>query len=188
MARINLLPWRDQYREEKKKEFLGVLAGVAIFAGLASYLWVASIEGAIDNQRARNQILEKEIAFLQKQVEEIEKLKERRTELLDRMRVIQELQGTRPLIVRYFDEFVRAMPDGVYLTVLNRTGNTMKMEGVAESNNRVSSFMRNLDQSNWFIAPNLTSVSAAPDEGEQSSSFEMTVQTTVPKENKEEGS
>lgn len=180
MARINLLPWREAYRQEKKKEFLGILVVVFIVTAVLAYLWVSSIDSAIDNQEARNRLLKTEIAALDKQVEEIEKLKERREELLARMRVIQDLEGTRPVIVRFFDEMVRATPDGVHLNIMAREGEVISLEGIAESNNRIASFMRNLDESDWFTSPNLSSVTAAPEAGEQANSFQMTVRTSAP--------
>ena len=180
MAKINLLPWRQVYREEKKREFLGIIAAVAIAAGLGAYSWIASVESAIDNQNSRNQLLNSEIAKLDAQVKEISELKKVRDDLLARIKVITDLEGTRPVIVRYFDDFARAIPDGVYVTLVERKGNTVSIEGVAESYNRVASFMRNLDASDWFAAPSLTSVTAAPDEGEQASMFKMTVQASVP--------
>ena len=147
MARINLLPWREAYRQEKKKEFLGILVGVLILAGLVAYLWVSSIQSSISDQEARNRLLKTEISALEAAVAEIRELREKREELLARMRVIQDLEGKRPVIVRYFDEMVRAVPDGVYLNRLERQGEVILLEGIAESNNRVSSFMRNLDES-----------------------------------------
>jgi len=182
MARINLLPWRETYRKEKKDQFVAILGGVAILCAAVSWLWISSVQSAIENQTSRNQLLEKHIAELQKQVNEIQELKKIRTDLLTRIKVIQDLEGTRPVIVRYFDEFVRAVPDGVYLSLLSRSGETITIEGVAESTNRVSSFMRNLDQSDWFTSPNLTSVVADPKSGEQASAFKMTVKTSAPAE------
>src|SRR5690606_21370937 len=143
MAKINLLPWREAYREEKKRQFIGILFAVLLAACVCAYLWVSSIESAIDNQNSRNRLLETNIAELQKQVDEIKELQKIRDELLARIKVIQDLEGTRPVIVRFFDEFVRAVPDGVYLSLLTRTGDSFSIEGVAESTNRVSSFMRN---------------------------------------------
>ncbi len=185
MATINLLPWRDQYRQDKKKEYLGVLGACGVAALLAGYIWVSSVQGDIANQQERNGILTAEIAILEKKVVEIRDLKKRREALLSRMKVIQDLQGTRPIIVRHFDELVRSIPDGVYLNTLSRKGSELRIKGIAESNNRVSSFMRNLDQSDWFAAPNLTGVSAAPDEGDQANSFELIVATSAPKDKKE---
>ncbi|MCK7598828.1 PilN domain-containing protein [Microbulbifer sp. CAU 1566] len=175
MAKINLLPWRQEYRAQKQKEFQQVAALVVVAAGFSVFMWMKTVDAQIANQNERNQLLNTEITALNKQVKEIQDLKKRRQELIDRMRVIQELQGNRPLAVRYFDEMVRAAPEGLWLTNLKRTGKTLKISGVAESNNRVSSFMRSLDQSEWFQSPNLTGVTAKPEFGEQASAFEMTV-------------
>lgn len=180
MAKINLLPWREVHRQEKKKEFFVILAGVVVISAFLAFLWVSNVQSAITEQNARNRLLKSEISALEKQVSEIEELKQRREELLARMRVIQDLEGTRPVIVRYFDDMVRAIPDGVYLNLMQREGESIRLEGIAESNNRVSSFMRNLDESDWFAAPNLRSVIAAPEEGEQANSFVMTVRTSAP--------
>lgn len=182
MAKINLLPWREAYRKEKKDQFVAILIGVFIVSALLAYAWISSVEAAIDNQNSRNRLLETEIAALEKQVQEIAELKKVRDDLLTRIKVIQDLEGTRPVIVRYFDDLVRSVPDGVHLSSVVRTGDTISIEGIAESTNRVSSFMRNLDQSDWFASPNLTSVTAAPEQGEQANSFKMTVRTSAPQE------
>lgn len=184
MATINLRPWREELREEKKKEFVSVLVGVVVFAGLLVFMWNGLINSKIDNQNSRNYMLETELSQLKKQVKEIAELRKKREELIDRMRVIQDLQGKRPAIVHVFDEFVRAMPDGVYLEKLEKNNALISFEGVAESNQRVSTLMRNLDRSNWFTAPNLTKVVAGGDLGEQSSKFTMTVQVSDPKDSK----
>ena len=116
MANINLLPWRDEYRREKQQEFLTIVGGVALVALLCAYLWVSMVNSRIENQSQRNNLLNNEIGLLDKKVKEIKELRERRRELIERMKVIQGLQGERPVIVRYFDEMVRAIPEGVYLT------------------------------------------------------------------------
>ena len=180
MARINLLPWREDYRQKRKKDFLTLLVGIFILAGFVAYLWVSSVQSSISDQRARNLLLQTEISALEQQVSEIQELKSRREELLNRMRVIQDLEGTRPVIVRIFDEMVRAIPDGVFLDIMGREGDVIILSGIAESNNRVSSFMRNLDESNWFAAPNLNAVTAAAEYGEQANSFNMTVRISAP--------
>ena len=180
MAKINLLPWREAYRKEKKEQFLAVIGGVVILSGLVAYLWIVSVESSIENQEARNHLLETEIAVLDKQVKEIADLKKVRDDLLARIKIIQDLQGTRPLIVRYFDDFARSIPDGVFINMVARTGDVLSVEGIAESYNRVATFMRNLEASDWFAGPNLTSVIAVPAEGEQAQSFKMTVNTSAP--------
>ncbi|SMF51516.1 type IV pilus assembly protein PilN [Alteromonadaceae bacterium Bs31] len=180
MAQINLLPWREAHREEKKKQFLTQLAGVCILAVGAAFLWIQSVEGSIENQRTRNNMLQTEISQLEKQVQEIKDLKRKRRELIDRMKVIQDLEGKRSIIVHYFDEFAKAMPDGVYITSIKRTGNNLSIRGVSDSNNRVSTLMRRLDKSEWFSEPNLKSVEAAPKHGPQSSIFRMQLKAILP--------
>jgi type IV pilus assembly protein PilN len=182
MAKINLLPWREAYRKEKKEQFLIIIAGVFLFSGLLAYSWIVSVESSIENQQARNHLLEKEIANFDKQVKEIADLRKVRDDLLARIKIIQDLQGTRPLIVRYFDDFVRSIPDGVFITALSSQGSVLSIEGVAESYNRVATLMRNLDASDWFAKSALISVVAVPKEGEQAQMFRMTVSTAVPED------
>lgn len=180
MARINLLPWREDYREEKKKEFAVQFFMVCLLGATLAFAWFQVMANAIDNQAQRNSLLQSEINVLQQQVKEIQELKKRRAELIERMKVIQDLQGTRPIIVRYFDELVRAVPDGIHLVSLSRKDDTITIEGVTESNNRVSNFMRQLDDSAWFTDPNLRSVTADSKHGEQASRFSMSVSTVMP--------
>lgn len=182
MAQINLLPWRQAYREEKKREFITILFGVALLSALCAYIWISSVEAAIENQNSRNKLLQDEIAKLEAQVKEIAEIKKVREDLLARIKVIQDLEGTRPVIVRYFDDFVRCIPDGVFITSMSKKGGTITLEGVAESYNRVAAFMRKLDESEWFADPKLFSVAAAPSQGEQANSFRMTVNTSAPLE------
>lgn len=186
MANINLLPWRDEHRQEKQKQFLTALGLFSLLVALLCYVWVSVINGQIDNQNKRNQILKNEIRVLDKRVAEIQELKQRRTELVDRMKVIQGLQGERPVIVRYFDDLVRVVPEGVYLTKLARSGARVEVSGVTESNIRVSEMMRKLDASPWFQSPNLSDVTSAPELGEEASTFELSFQPTKPPETSED--
>jgi len=175
MATINLLPWRDELREEQKQEFLVVL-GLFVGLGVAIIvLWQFVLNNNIDAQSSRNQFLKKHITVLDGQVKEIVELKKKKADLVERMDVIQSLQGNRPEIVYIFDEIVRTLPDGVYYESIERKGSVLMIDGVAESNNRVSSLMRQLDASEWFTAPNLKNVKAYPDFGEQANRFELTV-------------
>ncbi|MDE1461768.1 PilN domain-containing protein [Spartinivicinus poritis] len=180
MARINLLPWREELREERKKQFLMVLLGTAVVAGITIFLGDMQINGAINYQQSRNEFLKKEIAALDKRIVEIKELKKKREELLERMKVIQDLQGNRPIIVRVFDELVKSVPDGVYFTSLEMKKNQLLVNGFAESNNRVSNLMRDFDNSEWFTSPNLTSVKAA-DKSDLANQFVLTVNQTTPK-------
>ena len=187
MARINLLPWREARREEQKRAFLTILALVAI-AGVLVIVLADRIENAqIDNQRARNDYLTKNIRELDKQVEEIRDLQRKRNQLIDRMRVIQELQGNRPIIVRIFDQLVRTVPDGVFYNRVQAQGKKLQISGVAESNNRVSSLMRRLDGSEWLESPNLDAVRAAPAYGDQAATFDLSVMVDLPQEGEGKG-
>ena len=180
IAKINLLPWREEYRNEKRIEFFKIIAGVVLLAVVVVFGWDRLVNAKIDNQHQRNQRLEQEIARLNVKVREIAELKKRRQDLIDRMTVIQALQSNRPEIVRMFDEMVTAVPDGVFLSQLNRSGNNMSFSGFAESNNRVSSFMRNLDSSYKYTDPVLTKVVANSRLGEQGNTFDMRVKITEP--------
>lgn len=175
MANINLLPWREDYRQEKKREFFSLLGMTVLLAIVISFGWDRAANSQLDSQHVRNQLLQTNIAALDKQVAEIRELKKRRQALLDRMQVIQDLQGNRPEIVKIYDEFVRAVPDGVYFIKMERKGQQVSLEGYAESNNRVSALMRKLDESEKFTDPNLTVVEADDTLGEQGSRFEMRV-------------
>ena len=187
MAKINLLPWREQRREHQRKEFLAVLGGVAAAGVLVALIGHLLINGQIDYQNERNQYLKTHISALDKQVAEIKELQTRRNQLIDRMKVIGDLQGTRPLIVRIFDEIVRTLPDGVYFRGMERTGQQITIRGTAESNNRVSSLMRRLDASEWFSEPTLKGVKANPGFGEQANDFDLTVKVSMPGVTAEDG-
>ena len=186
MAEINLLPWRDERRAELKQEFLAVFAAVVAFAGLIIFVVDLIVSGQIQSQNDRNAFLSDNIAVLNKQVEEIREMQRKRTQLLDRMTVIQELQGNRPIIVRILDQLVRTVPDGVFYTSVSAKGQVITIKGIAESNNRVSSLMRRLDASDWFKEPNLEGVKADPEYGEQAAVFNMTVQLQLPSTGAEE--
>lgn len=181
MARINLLPWREQLREERKKEFLTILVLIVIFAGGLIFFGDRVLNGKIDHQNARNEFMQKEITLLEARIKEIEQLQARRTQLLDRMKIIQDLQGNRPIIVRVFDELARTLPDGVYFDALGMAGSTINIEGRAESNSRVSNLMRQMDASEWLTSPNLTAVRAVTAGGlDQANVFELSVKQTEP--------
>lgn len=180
MANINLLPWREELREELKKEFLVILGGVAVLAVVIVMAWISAVDTSIANQTARNSFLQEKIDELSHQVKEIQELKSKREQLVERMKIIQDLQGNRPEIVHFFDELVRTIPDGVYYSKVERKGGNISISGTAESNNRVSSLMRRLDASEWFKNPNLISVKANPDFGEQANDFMLTVAMATP--------
>ncbi|QEY57821.1 PilN domain-containing protein [Pseudomonas sp. C27(2019)] len=188
MARINLLPWREQLREERKQQFLVILVGVLIIAGGVVFLADQYLNTAIEQQNARNEFLRKEISALDSRIKEISELKTRRQQLVERMKIIQDLQGNRPITARVFDQLIRTLPDGVYFTDVKMEGQSISIEGAAESNNLVSSLMRNQADSDWLSAPNLTEVKAvSADKLDQANTFKLTVQQTAPSELSEQG-
>ena len=188
MARINLLPWREQLREERKQQFLVSMAGVLVLACGLVFLGDQYLKASIDNQNARNDFLKKEIAVLDARIQEISELKTRRQQLLERMKIIQDLQGNRSIIARVFDQLVRTLPEGVYFTDLKMIGSNVAINGAAESNNRVSTLMRNLDGSDWLDAPNLSEVKAVTSGGvDQANVFTLSVQQVAPVEADAEG-
>jgi len=180
MARINLLPWREELRAERKQQFLVALGGVALLALVAIFIADQVVNGQINYQGRRNAYIQQNIAELDAQVAEIRDLQRKRTQLIERMREIQELQGNRPIIVRVMDQLVKTVPDGVFYTSLIAKEGNISVKGVAESNNRVSSLMRRLDASDWLEEPNLDAVRAAPDFGEQATTFNLTVNIQLP--------
>ena len=189
MANINLLPWREWERERKQKEFLGQIAGVLLFAivgvlGAGYYL-----DSSIEHQESRNDFLDRKIKLLDEQIAEISMLRREREALLARMQVISELQGNRPVIVRVFDEVVQTLAKGVHYKMANMEGTTLTVQGVAESNNRISALMRNLDASDWFSQPNLRGIKEDPnnsDYGEQASTLDLSFIQINPNETDEE--
>lgn len=150
MARINLLPWRDELRRKKQQEFFagigaGILASCVILVIVYMYM-----EGLKDYQTRRNQHLQNEIAILDKKIQEIKDIEEKKNKLLTKIEVIQKLQESRPEVVHLFDELAKTTPEGVYLTKFAQVGDTLTLDGKAESNARVSAFMRAIDNSPWL--------------------------------------
>jgi type IV pilus assembly protein PilN len=173
MPRINLLPWREAQRKERKLAFgvaMGVAAVAACVTAFAVYLMFGSM---IQAQERRNEQLRGEIKAVDKQIEEINNLESAKQKFIARMRIIEQLQRSRPEIVHVFDEIVRTLPDGVYLTSVKQTSLKLKFEGVAQSSTRVSSFMRNIDASDWLKNPELEVVQTSKTSG-PGSSFALT--------------
>lgn len=164
MTEINLLPWREARREKEKKQFLAYFAAGLIGAALVVFLMNLYSNHLIEAQSARNQLLEQEISWLKSQIKEIEDLKKLRQALIARMIVIRDLQATRTEIVRLFDELVKIMPDGVYLTSIERTGDKITMLGYAESNSNISQLMRSIENNRWVEQPLLTEIKRTKEE------------------------
>ena len=155
MANINLLPWREELRQEQTRQF-ATLTGLSM-ALTASIIFVVHImfSNQIDHQKYRNQILQDEITTLDAALKQINALEDTKEKLLARMEIIQSLQQQRPQIVHLFDDFARTIPEGIYLSEIKQTGEQLNIKGVAESNGRVSAYMRNIDASEWMATPRL---------------------------------
>jgi type IV pilus assembly protein PilN len=163
MPRINLLPWRDEERKERKVKFLVALGGAAIGAALTAFVGYLLMDSMVSAQDVRNAKLRDEIVELDKQIEKINSLETDKARFISRMEVIEKLQRSRPEIVHIFDEIAKQLPDGVYLTGLSQTGSRFKFEGVAQSSTRVSAFMRNIDGSSYLKNPELEVVETKKD-------------------------
>ncbi len=186
MARINLLPWREELRKQRQREFGFMVIG-ALFVTLLLGLYVnLHISGMIDHQKARNGFMKKEIALMDQKIKEIKDLEKTKAKLLARINIIQELQSSRPEIVHLFDELVTRTPDGSYLTEVNQKGKSVTINGRAQSNARVSSYMRNVDASQWLGDPSLQVIENKDKTGTGMSHFTLKVKQ-INKKAKSEG-
>ncbi|RLA08138.1 MAG: pilus assembly protein PilN [Gammaproteobacteria bacterium] len=173
MPRVNLLPWRDEIRQDREKRFYITLAISAVTMMLVVGAVQLLINGAISAQQDRNNIITAEILKLNEQIEEINTLQAQKDALLARMNIIQSLQGTRPLAVHLFDELVRTLPNGVYTSSISQSGKNLTIHGFAQSNARVSTFMRNIEKSEWLTDPTLTVIRTAESKQGKTSQFTL---------------
>jgi len=182
MSTINLLPWREVKRKEQQTQFIMAIVTVAVLAlivwGAGHYYHVQLIEV----QNARIALVEQNIAAVDKKIEEIKELEKEKERLLSRMRAIEQLQGNRPLIVRFFDELINSLPEGVTVSNVAQKGANITINGLAQSNARVSSFMRKLENSKWLAKPNLKVIRESNAAGSKPvNSFTLTFSQVVPK-------
>ncbi|MEW6313119.1 MAG: PilN domain-containing protein [Pseudomonadota bacterium] len=178
MIRINLLPHRELRRTAERRSFY-ILSGLTAALGLAVVVFVHGvISGKIDTQNNRNRFLETKIAELDKQIEEIKKLKEQTQALLARKQVVETLQGNRTETVHLLDQLVRQLPDGVYLKSVKQTGSKINVVGYAQSNARISTLLRNFDSSLWLEAPKLVEIHAVNVDGMRLNEFTVIVDLT----------
>jgi type IV pilus assembly protein PilN len=174
MPRINLLPWREQERKVRRREFM-VAAGGAVFAAVIFTLGGKLLySNWIDSQNEKNNLLHREIEKLDAQIADIQDLETRKQRLVARMEIIEKLQRKRPEIVHLFDEIVKTVPEGIYLTEIKQTGNKLEIHGIAQSSTRVSTYMRNIDSSVWMDNPVLQVVESAKDSPTGGSNFTLT--------------
>ncbi|MEQ8659783.1 MAG: PilN domain-containing protein [Gammaproteobacteria bacterium] len=187
MPRINLLPWREELRKQKRAEYLGILgvcAVVAVAAWFAVHLYFVEL---IEYQDQRNGFIKAEIKKLDKKIAEIKALEKERDNLIARMKAIETLQTSRPIIVHLFDELVTTLPEGVYLTEIGQKGKRVTIKGVAQSNARVSNYMRNVEASEWLKEPKLRIIETRTQGNRRVSDFELILRQTSPKADGEDG-
>ncbi|NEX18725.1 PilN domain-containing protein [Thiorhodococcus mannitoliphagus] len=181
MARINLLPWREEARQQRRKDFLTALGLGLVVTFLGAILVHLYFEDRISSQQARNTYLKTEIASLDRKIKEIQNLEKTKADLLARMDIIQKLQTSRPEIVRLFDELISALPSGVYLTKVQQSGRSVVIEGRAQSNARVSAFMGKIEQSEWIGNPRLMLIENKDKTGTGLSHFRLSFDQVSPK-------
>jgi type IV pilus assembly protein PilN len=181
MARINLLPWREARRKEQRKQF----ASLAVFAAALTVVLVGFVHihmnGLIEYQARRNAFLENEIKILDEKIKEIRKLESTKKALLERMAVIENLQATRPGVVHLFDELVKTLPEGTYLTKVAQKGSKLIITGKAESNARVSAYMRNIEASEWLDGAKLDVIQTTESGPLRISDFQLEARQSAPK-------
>lgn len=174
MAKINLLPWREELRQQKKREFLSLMGLAALAMVLLIGLVHMYMEGLKEHQEQRNKLLQDEISLLDTKIVEVKSIGEKKSQLLAKIDLVQRLQESRPEIVHLFDELPRTTPDGVFLTKFEQKGPNLAFDGKTQSNARVSAFMRAVEASQWLQTPKLDVIKAADKTTvEQNSDFIM---------------
>lgn len=189
MPRINLLPWREELRQKRKKDFFVAVAAAVVMGGALTFASKLYVGQQIDNQQARNTTLTNEIRLLDEQIEEINGLRALRERLIARMEVIQELQQSRPNVVHLFDELVDALPEGTSLTSVSQNDERLELVGVANSTTRVANLMRNIDSSDWLSTPELGGIQAINTSGPaRASEFTVRARLVSKRDDDAEGS
>ena len=192
MPNINLLPWREKLKKEREARFgiaIGTGLGIAGLIVLGIHMYMQNL---ISHQQSRNGYLESEIKVMEQRIKEIEQLEDKKQRLIERMNVIQELETSRPRIVHLFDEIVKQAPDGVYFTIMEQKGETVTLEGYAQSDARVSSLMKAIENSEWMKNPNIIEIirgkrkSKGTDKNSIVSTFKLKFQQDAPKADDEE--
>ncbi|MGV6851796.1 MAG: PilN domain-containing protein [bacterium] len=163
MAHINLLPWREERRQQQKVEYFIMLGLGAVVALILFALFTMQVNGQIKFQKSRNAYLEQEIRTLDRQIKELKGLEETKSKLIERQKIIEELQASRTQMVHLFDSLVRTIPEGTRLTSIKQAGELLTIKGRAQSFARVATYERNLEGSEWLHSPELLNIDSVPD-------------------------
>jgi len=185
MIYINLLPWREQRRAERQKQFIVTVGLAAVFGALLVFGAHAYMNALIEHQQARNQMLQAEIRVLDRQIARIRELDRQRQNVVDRIQVIQTLQASRPEAVHLFDQIVRTLPEGTYFRELRQEGERIRLVGRAESNARISALMRRVDSSPWLSDSTLQIIETRQEGSLQVRDFRLEATQERPIQNEE---
>ena len=177
MTKINLLDWRAKRRELRKQRFIAMMVAGAVVGAVVFGVGFLVMSNAISGQQGRNDYLRQQIAEVDQKIKEIQELDKVKSNLLARMSVIEQLQASRTATVHFFDELVNTLPEGVTLTGIKQAGTSVTLEGAAESNGRVSTYMKNLDASSWFEDPKLVVIKTVNAGGVRRSNFTLRVKS-----------
>jgi type IV pilus assembly protein PilN len=175
MTRINLLPYREELRKAKRQQFYGLFGMVSVLACLIVFAVYTVIDGYVEAQNAKNDFLKKEIASIDKEIDEIKRLKDQIQALLARKQIIESLQQDRAEAVLLLSELTKQMPEGVYIRSMKQNGTRIVLLGYAQSNARVSTLMRNIEASQWLEKPQLMEIKAVTVDQRRISDFNMNV-------------
>jgi len=186
MAKINLLPWREELRKQRKTEFFTSMGIGVVVTALLFFLVYFYIGQLINYQNSRNTHLEGQIALLDNKIKEIDRLERQKENLIQRMEAVQRLQTNRPIVVHLFDELVTTLPDGVFLTEIAQQGAVITLKGVSRSQARVSNYMRNIEASEWLTNPRLTVIETGEQEGRRINNFTLVIQQKSQKSEEDE--
>ncbi len=175
MTKINLLDWRAERRARRLEQFRNMMVLGLVLAVILVAVGYFAMTGAISQQRARNDYLKQQITEIDQKIKEIEDLERTKQNLLARMRVIEELQSSRSATVHFFDELVNTIPDGITLNAIKQVGDTVTIEGIAESNGRISSYIKSFENSPWFAEPKLVVIKTSEKNKQREGQFTLQV-------------
>lgn len=187
MPKINLLPWREERRAERQRQFLSVLSGSLILAGLVFFIGFRYANNLLSVQESRNHYLQQEISLIDEQIKSVAELESAREQLIEKMHVIESLQFSRPAIVKVFDAVAQELPEGIYLESFSREGSALILEGVAQSNPRVSILMRALEENILFNSPQLEVVQRVSNQNEATRKFVLRIEEASATQAEKEG-